>query len=128
MCQLTLQLKQQGVSLIFIKENIHFSATENSPLQELQLHMMSAFSQFERALIRERQAEGIAAKKRRGEKTKWYLWHGNVEKALDQLDNCLCLCDDAETHNKNSKKMGRYLDEMMTYIENLPSQKRILKN
>ncbi|CAM3504154.1 Transposon Tn21 resolvase (fragment) [Xenorhabdus nematophila AN6/1] len=31
--------------------------------------MMSAFSQFERALIRERQAEGIAAKKHRGEKT-----------------------------------------------------------
>ncbi|WP_254921241.1 recombinase family protein [Photorhabdus luminescens] len=31
--------------------------------------MMSAFSQFERALIRERQAEGIAAKKGRGERT-----------------------------------------------------------
>jgi len=31
--------------------------------------MMSAFGQFERALIRERQAEGIAAKKARGERT-----------------------------------------------------------
>ncbi|TCT28806.1 resolvase-like protein [Providencia alcalifaciens] len=31
--------------------------------------MMSAFSQFERALIRERQAEGIAAKKHREEQT-----------------------------------------------------------
>ncbi len=31
--------------------------------------MMSAFSQFERSLIKERQADGIAAKKARGEKT-----------------------------------------------------------
>ncbi len=31
--------------------------------------MMSAFSQFERALLKERQADGIAAKKARGEKT-----------------------------------------------------------
>lgn len=38
-------------------------------MQELQLHMMSAFSQFERALIREKQAEGISAKKQRGERT-----------------------------------------------------------
>ncbi|MDV5348591.1 hypothetical protein QM141_30545 [Klebsiella michiganensis] len=30
---------------------------------------MSAFSQFERALLKERQADGIAAKKARGEKT-----------------------------------------------------------
>ncbi|WP_269749566.1 recombinase family protein [Xenorhabdus lircayensis] len=38
-------------------------------MQELQLHMMSAFSQFKWALIRERQAEGISAKKQRGERT-----------------------------------------------------------
>ena len=69
MCYLTLDLKQRGISLIFLKENICFSANENNPLQELQLHMISAFSQFERALIRERQAEGIAAKKHRGEQT-----------------------------------------------------------
>ncbi|WP_283254404.1 recombinase family protein [Enterobacter cloacae] len=33
-----------------------FSAGTNNPMQELQLHMMSAFSQFERALLKERQA------------------------------------------------------------------------
>lgn len=69
MCDLTLKLRQQGISLMFLKENIHFSASKIDPLQELQLHMMSAFGQFERALIRERQAEGIAAKKARGERT-----------------------------------------------------------
>ncbi|TDB47751.1 recombinase family protein [Photorhabdus khanii] len=69
MCALTLRLRQQGITLIFLKERLTFSAGEGTPMQELQLHMMSAFSQFERALIRERQAEGISAKKLRGERT-----------------------------------------------------------
>ncbi|HAU5617175.1 TPA: ISKra4 family transposase, partial [Morganella morganii] len=54
------------------------------------------------------------------EKTKWYLWHGNVDEALGQLDSCLCGCDDEEDTQvyKNSKKMVRYLEEMITYIGN----------
>ncbi|WP_227876493.1 recombinase family protein [Photobacterium frigidiphilum] len=44
MCNITTQLRQQGTSLVFLKENIHFCAAESNPLQELQLHMMSAFS------------------------------------------------------------------------------------
>ncbi|WP_240002079.1 recombinase family protein [Photorhabdus bodei] len=63
MCALTLRLRQQSITLIFLKEQPTFSAGKETPMQELQLHMMSAFSQFERALIRERQAEGISAKK-----------------------------------------------------------------
>lgn len=56
-------------ALLLLKEQLTFSAGTNNPMQELQLHMMSAFSQFERALLKERQADGIAAKKARGEKT-----------------------------------------------------------
>ena len=69
MCTITTDLQKKGVSLIFLKENLTFSVGTKNALQELQLHMMSAFSQFERSLIKERQAEGIAAKKARGEKT-----------------------------------------------------------
>jgi DNA invertase Pin-like site-specific DNA recombinase len=69
MCSVTLDLRNRGFSLIFLVENLIFSADQNNSLQELQLHMMSAFSQFERALIKERQADGIAAKKARGERT-----------------------------------------------------------
>lgn len=69
MCSITLDLRSRGVSLVFLVENLIFSADQNNSLQELQLHMMSAFSQFERALIKERQADGIAAKKARGERT-----------------------------------------------------------
>ncbi|GDN22756.1 resolvase [Escherichia coli] len=61
-----------GVTLIFLKEQLTFNAGISNPMQELQLHMMSAFSQFERALLKERQADGIL------ESSKRYLWHGNV--------------------------------------------------
>ncbi|MCQ9253813.1 recombinase family protein [Klebsiella pneumoniae] len=57
MCAVTTRLRDQGVTLIFLKEQLTFSAGTNNPMQELQLHMMSAFSQFERALLKERQAK-----------------------------------------------------------------------
>jgi DNA invertase Pin-like site-specific DNA recombinase len=69
MCSITTNLRSRGVSLIFLKEQLIFHADTSNPMQDLQLHMMSAFSQFERSLIKERQADGIAAKKARGEKT-----------------------------------------------------------
>ncbi|MEG2263613.1 MAG: recombinase family protein [Acinetobacter sp.] len=69
MCSITTNLRSRGVSLIFLKEQLTFHADTSNPMQDLQLHMMSAFSQFERSLIKERQADGIAAKKARGEKT-----------------------------------------------------------
>lgn len=69
MCAVTIRLREMGVTLIFLKEQLTFNAGISNSMQELQLHMMSAFSQFERALLKERQADGIAAKKARGEKT-----------------------------------------------------------
>lgn len=52
-------------------------------------------------------------------KTKWYLWHGNVDEALDKLDSCLYICEEEDSQvYKNSKKMVRYLGEMITYIDN----------
>ena len=48
-----------------IKENLTFTG-EDSPLSKLLLSVMGAFSEFERALIKERQREGIALAKKRG--------------------------------------------------------------
>jgi len=49
----------------FITENLAFTG-EDSPMATLLLSVMGAFAEFERALIRERQREGIAAAKQRG--------------------------------------------------------------
>ena len=58
-------LTQKGVRVEFVKENLTFTG-EDSPLANLMLSVMGAFAEFERALIRERQREGIALAKQRG--------------------------------------------------------------
>ncbi len=58
-------LTKRGVRVEFVKENLTFTG-EDSPLAQLMLSVMGAFAEFERALIRERQREGIALAKQRG--------------------------------------------------------------
>jgi DNA invertase Pin-like site-specific DNA recombinase len=58
-------LTQKGIQIQFIKENLIFTG-EDSPMANLMLSVMGAFAEFERALIRERQREGIALAKQRG--------------------------------------------------------------
>ena len=52
------------------------------------------------------------------ESTKWYLWHGNVERALDRIEDCVVICDDKSIRYKNRKKFMRHLEEFDTYIRN----------
>lgn len=59
------QLTGQGVRIEFIKESLAFTG-EDSPMANLLLSVMGAFAEFERALIRERQREGISLAKLRG--------------------------------------------------------------
>lgn len=56
---------QRGVRIAFVKENLTFTG-EDSPMANLMLSVMGAFAEFERALIRERQREGIALARQRG--------------------------------------------------------------
>ena len=58
-------LTQRGVRVEFVKEQLTFTG-EDSPMATLLLSMMGAFAEFERALIKERQREGIALAKERG--------------------------------------------------------------
>lgn len=58
-------LTQRGVCIEFVKEHLSFTG-EDSPMANLMLSVMGAFAEFERALIRERQREGIAIAKQRG--------------------------------------------------------------
>ncbi|MRD73923.1 helix-turn-helix domain-containing protein [Rhodocyclus tenuis] len=58
-------LTGRGVVVHFHKEGMTFTGDE-SPMAELMLTMLGAVAQFERALIRERQREGIAIAKTKG--------------------------------------------------------------
>src|SRR5205823_12245707 len=54
-----------SVRVEFVKESLTFTG-EDSPMANLLLSVMGAFAEFERALILERQREGIAVAKQRG--------------------------------------------------------------
>ena len=58
-------LTQRGVRVEFVKEGLTFTG-EDTPMAQLLLSVMGAFAEFERALLRERQREGIALAKQRG--------------------------------------------------------------
>jgi DNA invertase Pin-like site-specific DNA recombinase len=61
-------LNGKGVRVEFVKESLTFTG-DDSPMATLLLSVMGAFAEFERALILERQREGIAAAKQRGADT-----------------------------------------------------------
>lgn len=63
--KLVCQLTAKQVKVQFLKENLTFSGVD-SAMSTLLLSIMGAFAEFERALIRERQMEGIALAKKRG--------------------------------------------------------------
>ncbi|MEA2076878.1 MAG: recombinase family protein [Candidatus Marinimicrobia bacterium] len=63
--KLVYDLTERNITIQFVKEKLIFTADE-SPMANLLLSVMGAFAEFERALIRERQLEGIALAKKRG--------------------------------------------------------------
>ena len=53
------ELNEKGVTIQFLSESLSFSADGGCAFQTLQLQMLGLFRQFERTMIRKRQAEGI---------------------------------------------------------------------
>ena len=63
--RLVQNLTSRGIAVQFVTEQLTFTG-EDSPMANFLLSVMGAFAEFERALIRERQREGIALAKQRG--------------------------------------------------------------
>lgn len=59
------ELTGRGVAVTFVKENMTFTGNDD-PMATLMLQLLGAVGQFERALIKERQREGIAIAKAGG--------------------------------------------------------------
>ena len=62
---LVAHLTQRHIRVEFVKENLTFTGNDSS-ISTLLLSVMGAFAEFERALIKERQREGITLAKKRG--------------------------------------------------------------
>jgi DNA invertase Pin-like site-specific DNA recombinase len=62
------ELTGRGISVTFIKEAKTFKGSSTpDPMDKLMLSMLGAFAEYERSLIRERQREGIAKAKAKGD-------------------------------------------------------------
>lgn len=59
------ELTSKGITVQFMKESLTFTS-DQSPMSVLMLTLLGAVAEFERSLIRERQREGIALAKAKG--------------------------------------------------------------
>ena len=71
-------LNDKGVTISFLSERLTFTGDTDDAFSRLQLQLMGAFAEFERNIIRKRQAEGIAKAKARG------VYRGRKKKVDDQ--------------------------------------------
>jgi DNA invertase Pin-like site-specific DNA recombinase len=63
---LVTQIVKSRCVITFHKENMAFGNGKNEATSQLLFNILGSFAQFERSLIKERQAEGIAAAKAQG--------------------------------------------------------------
>ena len=71
------QLNDKGVGISFMSERLTFTGKADDAMSKLMLQMMGSFAEFERNIIRKRQAEGIAKAKERG------VYKGRAKKTAD---------------------------------------------
>lgn len=92
----------RGVSVIFLNERLSFEAgADASPTSKLMLSMIGAFAEFERSMIRRRQAEGIALAKERG------VYKGRPRSVTDeQIKEVRSMIDMGVPLSKAVKKVG----------------------
>lgn|SRR5699024_5948834 len=64
--QILNELTDKGATVQLLSEGITVSKDDTNPTQQLMLGLLAAIADFERAKIRERQAEGIAIAKAKG--------------------------------------------------------------
>ncbi|MBL9049227.1 MAG: recombinase family protein [Tabrizicola sp.] len=57
------ELNRKGVVVEFVTERLRFGTGEDDPMARLQLNCLAAFAQWERAISKRRQIEGIAVAK-----------------------------------------------------------------
>jgi DNA invertase Pin-like site-specific DNA recombinase len=60
------EMTGKGVAVEFVKQGLVFDNDTANPMNQLMFTMLAAFAEFERALMLERQAEGIAIAKAAG--------------------------------------------------------------
>lgn len=93
------RFKTKGVTLKFHKESLTFEGSVTNAMQDLMLSMIGAVAQFEKAMINERQREGIEKAKARG------VYSQERKKKVDR-DEVKALLNDGLPMAQIAKKLG----------------------
>jgi DNA invertase Pin-like site-specific DNA recombinase len=106
-------LTSRGVRIEFVKEHLSFTG-EDSPMANLMLSVMGAFAEFERALIKERQREGIALAKKRGafKGRKKSLSHAEVAEIRQRIETGMSKAQVAREFGISRQTLYQYLREL----------------
>ena len=113
------ELTDRGVSVVFMNERLSFDAgVDASPTSKLMLSMIGAFAEFERSMIRRRQAEGIALAKERG------VYKGRPRSISDEtLEKVNALVDQGIPLATAAKKVGISRSTVYRYLQmNTPKE------
>ena len=105
------KLTTRGVKIQFIKEGLTFTG-EDSPMSNLLLSVMGAFAEFERALIKERQREGIELAKKRG------VYKGRKKSlSADKVEQLKQRVAQGETKTQLAKEFGISRETLYQYLK-----------
>ena len=103
-------LTGKGVRIEFVKEHLTFTG-DDSPISKLMLSVMGAVHEFERALIKERQLEGIALAKKRGafKGRKKSLSKGEVAELRQRITRGMSKAQAAREFGMSRETLYKYL-------------------
>lgn len=116
--QLVQKQTERGVRVEFVKEGLSFSG-EDSPMAHLMLSVMGAFAEFERALLKERQREGITLAKKRG------AYRGRKRTlSPEQITEVKARIDTGEKKAKVAREMGISRETLYQYLRQSSEKSR----
>lgn len=113
--QLVNLFTEQKIRIEFLKEGLSFDG-DDTPISKLLLSVMGAFAEFERALIKERQMEGIALAKKKG------LYKGRKPSlSNEQVDEIKLRLDNGDKKTQIAKDFGISRETLYQYIRKMKS-------
>jgi hypothetical protein len=125
-------LKGQGMQM---NQRVMFFSDGSTDIREVQLylnpeaeHYLDWFHITMRLTVMGQYAKGLDTRQENRqeilkslESVKHYLWHGNVRRARDRIEDIHCFLDDEELTGENSRKLRKALDEFDTYVAVIPN-------
>lgn len=108
--QMVNDLTARGVKITFVKENLVFNG-DDAAMSVLLLSVMGAVAEFERAILRERQAEGIRIAKQKGlyKGRKASLTNEQIEDARQKIASGIPKAKVAREYKCSRETLYKYL-------------------